>query len=269
MAASSAELKSVINAPLALAWPGAEVTVLPGAQPEGVDERLGAHFYFDSRWRSGDRPLFFELTAPGVAATPPHFLGPTERVTLRFTIAFALEAAGRSWSPGLAFQPVRGVGDADAWALADLLRSALRDACSAPGYARCLAGGIAARVHAAFSNVEALPPAQGGLTGPRLRRCLEHMEANLHRDLSLDELADVTGLSRSHFARAFRATTGASAFQRLRQLRAERAKALLAEPDRPIAEIAVQCGYARQSHFTSAFRAETGVTPAAYRRTLP
>jgi AraC-like DNA-binding protein len=46
------------------------------------------------------------------------------------------------------------------------------------------------------------------------------------------------------------------------------AKEWLAESDRPIAEIACELGYIEPSNFTRAFRRETGVTPAAYRRAV-
>jgi AraC family transcriptional regulator len=86
--------------------------------------------------------------------------------------------------------------------------------------------------------------------------------------VTLEELAAAAGLSRSHFARAFRASTGCSPFARLRSMRVARSKALLADEALTVAQVSQACGYARQAHFCTAFKAEVGLAPSAYRRSL-
>jgi AraC family transcriptional regulator len=50
--------------------------------------------------------------------------------------------------------------------------------------------------------------------------------------------------------------------------RIERAKALLADPDRSVSAIALDCGFSLPSSFATAFRKTTGMTPSAFRRAL-
>jgi AraC family transcriptional regulator len=105
----------------------------------------------------------------------------------------------------------------------------------------------------------------GGLSGYRLRRVKEFINANLEEDLSLAEIAAVSELSQYHFARAFRTSTGLTPQQYLMQQRVERAKELLARADLPIVEISLRTGFKNQSHFTTLFRKYTKFTPKLWR----
>ena len=108
----------------------------------------------------------------------------------------------------------------------------------------------------------------GGLDHGRLRRVLDHIEANLEGDLSLEQLASVACLSRFHFARAFKAAVGRSPHRYVSVRRLEHAKALLARDDRPLADIALALNFSCQANFTRAFAQATGQTPGRYRRGL-
>ncbi len=88
------------------------------------------------------------------------------------------------------------------------------------------------------------------------------------QDLALEELAALVSLSAKHFARAFRQSTGTPPHRWLIERRLDRAKAMLVEGDLDLAEIALACGFADQSHFTAAFRKLVGMTPGSYRREL-
>ena len=105
----------------------------------------------------------------------------------------------------------------------------------------------------------------GGLSGYKLRRVEEFVNANLEADLSLAEIAEVADLSQYHFARSFRKTTGQTPQQYLMQQRIERAKELLAKDDLPIVQISLQTGFKNQSHFTTLFRKFTKLTPKLWR----
>jgi len=107
--------------------------------------------------------------------------------------------------------------------------------------------------------------AHGGLSGYKLRRVTEYINANLEEDLSLTEIAAVADLSQYHFARAFRRSTGHTPQQYLMQRRIERAKELLAKDDLPIVEISLRTGFKNQSHFTTLFRKFTKLTPKTWR----
>jgi AraC family transcriptional regulator len=109
-------------------------------------------------------------------------------------------------------------------------------------------------------------PFQGGLPSARLRRVEEFLMAHLADDIGLDDLAATAGLSAKHFARAFRQSTGMPPHRWLIERRIDRARAMLVEGDLSLAEIALACGFADQSHFTAAFRKAVGATPGMYRR---
>lgn len=105
----------------------------------------------------------------------------------------------------------------------------------------------------------------GGLSGYKLRRVQEFVNANLEEDLSLAQLAEVADLSQFHFARAFRRSTGQTPQQYLMQRRIERAKQLLAADELPLVEISLRAGFKNQSHFTTLFRKFTKLTPKLWR----
>lgn len=109
---------------------------------------------------------------------------------------------------------------------------------------------------------------QGGLSLARERLVRDFVEANLDRDVSLDELSRVAGLSRFHFARAFRETTGVPPHSYVLSRRTERAKTLLSRSTLSLAEIAQAAGFGSPAQFSKTFRAQTGVTPGVYRRGL-
>lgn len=109
------------------------------------------------------------------------------------------------------------------------------------------------------------PPA---LPRERMRRVVDFVEANLHRDIHLNELASVAALSSFHFARSFKQMTGVTPVRYIWRRRVERAKVLLRNREVPLAVIALDCGFSSQSHFTTVFKRETGYTPAQYRAKL-
>jgi AraC family transcriptional regulator len=111
------------------------------------------------------------------------------------------------------------------------------------------------------------PKYSGGLTGWQLRRVTEHMATNALRDLSLDELVQITGLSRAQFFRAFKRSTGYTPARYVQQLRMRHAAALL-EEGRTISEVANIFGYGNSSHFAAVFRRYNGKNPSDWRRVL-
>jgi AraC family transcriptional regulator len=103
------------------------------------------------------------------------------------------------------------------------------------------------------------------LAGEVVQRVIDHVRANLSEPLSLEVLAEVAGLSRFHFARQFRVSTGESPMGYVLRARMERARVLLSRPEHPtIAHIASSLGFADQSHFTRTFRRFFGLTPKTF-----
>jgi len=96
-----------------------------------------------------------------------------------------------------------------------------------------------------------------------VQRAKEFLGDNIAKKVTLDRLAEVTGLSRYHFLRVFKKATGLPPHRYQLQCRVERAKGLLLS-GMPIAEAALESGFTDQSHFTHKFKQFTGATPAQY-----
>jgi AraC family transcriptional regulator len=104
----------------------------------------------------------------------------------------------------------------------------------------------------------------GKLDPRRLSRVLEYVHAHLGDELDIRGMASAASLSRFHFARAFKASTGQTPYQYVSAKRLAQAKVLLAQ-NQPIAEIALALNFSSQANFTRAFRREFGITPGRYR----
>lgn len=109
-------------------------------------------------------------------------------------------------------------------------------------------------------------PTMGGLSPKILLRAIERLRSDSDADVSLDALASDAGLSRFHFCRAFKESTGLSPHAWLRQHRLEQAMKMLRDGDDPVVSIAAALGYASQTAFAAAFRKLTGETPSDWRR---
>jgi AraC family transcriptional regulator len=133
-------------------------------------------------------------------------------------------------------------------------------------YAKSLSTEIVVRLVRAYSHDgRAQRPARGGLAPRRLRLVKDYVEANLADDITLSDLAAVAGVSATHFCRAFHRSVGMPPHRYIIGQRVERAKAMLAQSDRAIAEIALAAGFGNQSHMTVLFRRFVGTTPRRFR----
>jgi AraC family transcriptional regulator len=102
------------------------------------------------------------------------------------------------------------------------------------------------------------------LSRQKLAQLTAYVEENLDRTISLAELAAVADVSRFHFTRVFKQSTGTTAISFVERCRIERAQTLIAETDLPLVEIALAAGFADQSHFTRRFHRHVGCTPGVY-----
>jgi AraC family transcriptional regulator len=105
-----------------------------------------------------------------------------------------------------------------------------------------------------------------GLPYPALRRAIDAIHERLGEKMALQDIADAACMSRFHFARQFRHSTGCSPMEYLLRARLDQAKALLRQCAMPISDIALEIGFADQSHMTRHFRRATGMTPLQYAR---
>ena len=106
----------------------------------------------------------------------------------------------------------------------------------------------------------------GGLTVWQERIAKEALAADLGEETSIANVAEACGLPIGRFVRAFRLTTGMPPHRWLRAFRVERAKDLLLNSTMALAQIAYDCGFADQSHFTRVFTVAVGTSPGAWRR---
>jgi AraC-like DNA-binding protein len=117
-------------------------------------------------------------------------------------------------------------------------------------------------------GTDPLPMSQlrGGLAPWQERRAKEMLMAHLDGRIGLEALAAECRLSRSHFARAFKISTGISPLRWLTGQRIERAKIQLLNTDLTLEQIAASCGFADASHLARAFSRTTRLQPGAWRR---
>jgi AraC family transcriptional regulator len=111
-------------------------------------------------------------------------------------------------------------------------------------------------------------PVMGGLSPKALARAIERLRSDSDADVSLAALAADAGLSRFHFCRAFKDSTGLSPHAWLRQHRLEQAMNMLRDTDVPVVTVAAALGYSSQTAFAAAFRKLTGETPSDWRRRM-
>jgi AraC family transcriptional regulator len=100
----------------------------------------------------------------------------------------------------------------------------------------------------------------------RLRRVLDYIEQNVHREISVQELADIACLSAFHFTRMFTAAMGTPPARFVSQQRLESAKSMLVGGKLPLSQIALNSRFSSQASFNRAFRRATGMTPGEYQR---
>jgi AraC family transcriptional regulator len=107
-----------------------------------------------------------------------------------------------------------------------------------------------------------------GLTDRELARCFDYADSCVGTHLDLDSWASVLDMPTSEFVRRFRRSTQSAPYAWFLNWRIDRAKQLMTDPGRSLAQIALEVGFSSQSHFTEAFRRRVGVSPARWRKRL-
>lgn len=110
-------------------------------------------------------------------------------------------------------------------------------------------------------------PLEGKRTPRWIATVRERVEADYARPPTLAELGRMVGRDAAHVAATFKRIYGGSVGAYLRQQRLWQARRCIdEEPERTLSDVALDCGFADQSHFTRHFRRLFAVTPAEYRR---
>jgi len=103
-----------------------------------------------------------------------------------------------------------------------------------------------------------------GVRNARLLEIVRIFDEEIDQDISLDEVADRVGVSRRQMERLFAHHVGRTPKRYLIDLRLQRARALLAETDMPVGEVAMACGFASTTQFSRRFRERFGTSPHAF-----
>ena len=105
----------------------------------------------------------------------------------------------------------------------------------------------------------------GGLSPHREGLVKRLILERLGDSLEVTELAQACALSRSHFSRAFKCSTGLSPQDWIRQQRITLAKQLIQYTDMSLTQISLECGFCDQAHFCHIFTRSEGINPFAWR----
>jgi AraC family transcriptional regulator len=126
--------------------------------------------------------------------------------------------------------------------------------------------GLALATHL-LRNYAPTPPVrtQTRLSSRRLRRALGYIHEHLGQDLSLAQLAQVVGVSPSHFKTLFKRSVGMPVHQYVIRRRVELASDLILRSRLALSEIALQAGFANQSHMARCMKRLDGITPRTLR----
>jgi len=103
-------------------------------------------------------------------------------------------------------------------------------------------------------------------TNTIIRNAMDYFKANMHKSITITQVAYMLGLSAEHFIRVFREEMHMTPYQYFMRLRTEAAAAELITTDLPVSEIAERYAFENQFHFSKVFKKCTGFTPTAYRR---
>lgn len=101
----------------------------------------------------------------------------------------------------------------------------------------------------------------------RINKAMDFIESNLGRTLFLDEIAHAAHFSPFHFHRIFTALTGETVNQYVKRIRIEKAASMLINnPEWPVTEIAIKCGFSSNPVFCRAFREWYGQSAGTFRK---
>lgn len=157
--------------------------------------------------------------------------------------------------------PVAELSDAALEAAGTACAAALDDALRGAGHASALAYAVAAAL-----VDEAYPPTgYARHRSPEIQRAIDHLRHHLDRPVAVEELAEVAGYSKWHFARRFARSEGVSPSEFIARQRMKAAAALLQSCDDPIKSVAYRCGYEDPNYFAKVFRRCFRVSPSDFR----
>ena len=123
---------------------------------------------------------------------------------------------------------------------------------------------VSACIHSILSGLAA-PEAGGSVASELLLPAITWIHNHYAESIALDDLADLSGVSKSHFIRSFRQYANCTPHEYLLRYRLRQAKRLLLSSDGSVEQIAEKCGFNSASHFARAFREKNGMSPTEFR----
>lgn len=106
------------------------------------------------------------------------------------------------------------------------------------------------------------------LSTHRFNKVFAYVKDNFEKSIGLEDLANLVAISPHHFSRIFKKTVGKSPMHYLQAYRVEQAKKLLKNEQRTLLDIATECGFSDQAHFSRLFKQYHQETPKQYRKSL-
>jgi AraC family transcriptional regulator len=164
--------------------------------------------------------------------------------------------------------PTQAAGDLALTQLGLLLKADLEAAeSSGKLYRDSIAIALVTRLlkHHAVCHIKSLNSVKK-LSNQQLNILLSYIQDHLEQDIRLVDLASQINLSESYLCHLFKQSIGISPYQYVIQQRVERAKILLKQSGRTVTTIALECGFASQSHLAKYFRHHTGMNPNQFRK---
>jgi len=125
---------------------------------------------------------------------------------------------------------------------------------------------IAVHLLRQYAKVSLTSDANSNFSPAQRQRIIDLVESCLGENLSLEDMAASIGFSQFHFSRQFKAEFGLAPYAYVLRKRISKAQEMLRKGNAPLKVVALDCGFADQSHFSRTFRKMTGATPAEFRR---
>ena len=102
--------------------------------------------------------------------------------------------------------------------------------------------------------------------GERLTRIRRYIDCNVYRKITLDEIAGYAGMNRTYFCLFFKKHFKISLTEYINSRKVDIASAMLLQTEKPVSDIAKECGFTTVNYFNRIFRNIMGVSPGEFRR---
>ncbi|MBV9226127.1 MAG: helix-turn-helix transcriptional regulator [Acidobacteriaceae bacterium] len=225
-------------------------------------------------WREGGRERELDATYGTLATLPvgeslPQRWGePLRFMSITFEPSFLHDAVWESVRrEGLDFRQEANMKDPTIQNLFFALSSEMEAGCVASGLlGETIAVSLAVALLQKYSDSEIkIRNYERGLSKRTLRLAMDYIHGHLDQELTLAKVAAVAGMSPYYFNNLFALSTGKTLHRYVVEQRLQRGKYLLTFTQGSLSDVALECGFAGQSHFTTTFAKAVGATPKVFR----